>query len=42
MVLRRIDRDGNQQFPAISGHRVVWQDSRRGNWDIRAYGSRAP
>jgi beta propeller repeat protein len=36
-VVRRIDRDGNQQFPAISGHRVVWQDSRRGNWDIRAY-----
>ncbi|MDP8923463.1 MAG: hypothetical protein M3O34_11375 [Chloroflexota bacterium] len=36
-VLRRIDRDGNQDFPAISGRRVVWQDSRRGNWDIRAY-----
>ena len=36
-VVRRIDRDGNQQFPAISGDRVVWQDDRRGNWDIRAY-----
>ena len=36
-VLRRIDRDGNQDFPAISGHRVVWQDNRRGNWDIRGY-----
>jgi hypothetical protein len=23
-VVRRIDRDGNQQSPAISGQRVVW------------------
>jgi beta propeller repeat protein len=36
-IVRRIDRDGNQQFPTISGQRVVWQDNRRGNWDIRAY-----
>lgn len=36
-VIRRIDRDGNQDFPSISGRRVVWQDDRRGNWDVRAY-----
>ncbi len=36
-VLRRIDREGNQDFPVISGRRVVWQDNRRGDWDIRAY-----
>lgn len=36
-ILRRIDRAGNQQYPTISGRRIVWQDNRRGKWDIRAY-----
>lgn len=27
----------NEQAPDISGHIVVWQDSRHGNWDIYGY-----
>ena len=27
----------NEQAPDISGHIVVWQDDRAGNWDIYAY-----
>ena len=26
-----------QIYPSISGHRVVWQDNRNGNWDIYMY-----
>ena len=29
------DADGDQDFPAIDGNLVVWQDRREGNWDIR-------
>jgi len=36
-MLRRIDENGDQEYPSISRRYVVWQDSRRGNWDIRAY-----
>ena len=36
-VFEVVDREGDQDFPAIDGGRVVWQDNRGGNWDIRGY-----
>ncbi|MFZ3382424.1 MAG: Ser-Thr-rich GPI-anchored membrane family protein [Candidatus Methanoperedens sp.] len=27
----------NQEYPAISGNRIVWGDNRNGNWDIYMY-----
>ena len=32
--LRLTNDDFDQQNPAISGTKVVWQDDRNGNWDI--------
>jgi beta propeller repeat protein len=29
--------DSDQQNPAISGDRIVWEDNRNGNWDIYLY-----
>jgi beta propeller repeat protein len=28
---------GDQQWPAVSGNIVVWEDNRNGNWDIYGY-----
>ena len=31
----RITTDGtNQNYPAISGDKIVWEDYRNGNWNI--------
>lgn len=30
----------DQILPAVSGHRIVWQDRRSGNWDVYLYDTR--
>lgn len=35
--LRLTNDDFDQQYPAISGTKVVWQDDRNGDWDIYLY-----
>jgi beta propeller repeat protein len=32
-----VEKSGDQDYPAIDGAVVVWQDNRSGNWDIRGY-----
>jgi beta propeller repeat protein len=29
-----ITNEYDQEFPAIYGDRIVWEDNRSGNWDI--------
>jgi TolB protein len=36
-VLDIVEHSGDQDFPAIDGAIVVWQDNRDGDWDIRGY-----
>ena len=35
--LRLTNNAGNQQFPSISGQKIVWEDDRNGNFDIYLY-----
>ncbi len=36
-TITRIDEDGDQDYPSISGRKLVWQDNRRGTWDVRGF-----
>src|SRR6266540_1662474 len=36
-IRRRIERAGDQDFPAISGNRVVWQENSGGSWGVFGY-----